>query len=177
MRESLCPEHTGTDYCRVSSEAVLPHNKRSLQIGEITNLSCDEFPAQRETKAKCGVVKSKSDEGRHHRRSSVNFEKEFTFTPRLNLASVRMAKERTARVRKSIEKRANALVAEVQMNFTFKPKVSSRSEKIAQGLKTSFLERQLIHVEKQKKILVSGLNEVFENIPKICDISRCYFVH
>lgn len=158
MRESLCREHTRADYCHGNTEAVLPHSNRGLKI---TNLTCDEFPAERETKAcnlaKDGVVKSKSEEGeaieRQHRRPSVKFEQEFTFTPRLNVASVRMAKERTGRARESIERRANALVAEVQMKFTFKPKVSSRSEKIAQGLKTSFLERQLIHVEKQKKMV------------------------
>ncbi|XP_028398435.1 tubulin glycylase 3C-like [Dendronephthya gigantea] len=156
MRESLCRDHTRADYG--NTDVVLPHSKRALQI---TSLTCDGFPAENDTKTrsltKDGVLKIKSEEGeitdKQYRRQSVNFEQEFTFTPRLNVASVRMAKGRTGRARESIERRANALVAEVQMNFTFKPKVSSRSEKIAQSLKTSFLERQLIHVEKQKKML------------------------
>ena len=179
MRESLCREHTKTDYCRGNTEAVLPHSKRQLQI---TSLTCDEFPAQTATKscssAKDGIVESKGDERdcieRHYRRPSVNFEKEFTFAPRLNLASVRMAKERTGKARESIERRANALVAEVQMKFTFKPKVSSRSEKIAQGLKTSFLERQLIHVERQKKMVRAFGVFSSENIRKISNVSECY---
>ena len=158
MRETLCREHTRTEYCRANTDGDLPHSKRALQI---TNVSCGQVPAERVAKtcglSKDGVVKSKSDQGeaieRQQRRPSLNFEQEFTFAPRLNLASVRMAKERTGRVRESVERRANALVAEVKMNFTFKPKVSSRSEKIAQGLKTSFLERQLIHVEKQRKMV------------------------
>ena len=157
MRESLCQEHTRADYG--NTEVVFPHNKRALQV--TTSLTCDGFPAESDTKtrglAKDGVLKIKSKEeditDKHYRRQSVNFEQEFTFSPRLNVASVRMAKERTGRARASIERRANALVAEVQMNFTFKPKVSNRSEKIAQSLKTSFLERQHIHVEKQKKMV------------------------
>ena len=160
MRESLCREHARTDYCRRNAEAVSPPHSRRAGL-QITSLPCDEFPAPTATKscslAKDGTVKSKSDEEdgieKQHRRPSVNFEKEFTFTPRLNLASVRMARERTGKARESIERRANALVAEVQMKFTFKPKVSSRSEKIAQGLKTSFFERQLIHVERQRKMV------------------------
>ena len=158
MRESLCREPTRTEYCRANTEADLPHSKRTLQVA---SLNCQDFPADNGSKTcslgKDRVLKSKSDEGevaeKQHRRPPVNFEKEFTFAPRLNLTSVRMAKERTGRAREAIDRRANALVAEVQMKFTFKPKVSSRSEKIAQGLKTSFLERQLIHVEKQRKMV------------------------
>ncbi len=175
MRESLCREHTTTDYCRGNTEAVLPHSKHGLQIASLT---CDEYASEKATKtcnlAKDGIAKSKSDEDesieRQYRRPSVNFEQEFTFAPRLNLASVRMAKERTAgRAREFTERRANALVAEVQMKFTFKPKVSTRSEKIAQGLKTSFLERQLIHVEKQKKMVRAFKCCRVQSIRKICE--------
>ena len=180
MRESLCREHTRNEYCRANTEAVLPHSKRTLQIA---NLNCEDFAADNGSKTctltKDGVLKSKSEEGevmeRQYRRPSVNFEKEFTFAPRLNLASLRMAKERTGRARESIERRANALVAEVQMKFTFKPKVSSRSEKIAQGLKTSFLERQLIHVEKQRKMVRFLECYQEQNIRKILKILQYPF--
>ena len=40
--------------------------------------------------------------------------------------------------------------------FTFRPKVSSASAKIAEGLGTDFMSRQQIHLEKQKR-LVSDL--------------------
>ena len=180
MRESLCREHTRNEYCRANTEAVLPHSKRTLQIA---SLNCEDFAADNGSKTctltKDGVLKSKSEEGevmeRQYRRPSVNFEKEFTFAPRLNLASLRMAKERTGRARESIERRANALVAEVQMKFTFKPKVSSRSEKIAQGLKTSFLERQLIHVEKQRKMVRFLECYQEQNIRKILKILQYPF--
>lgn len=155
MREPLCKEKEKTQYVQGDTAIVRPCNK-------ITSLSCDELHGENDDET-CHVeankvVKSNSDEHssslRQHRRKSLDFEQEFTFTPKLNLTSVRMAKGRAGKAHLCIERRTrNSLVGEVQMNFTFKPKVSSKSEKIAQSLKTSFLERQLIHVERQKKMV------------------------
>lgn len=76
----------------------------------------------------------------------VNFECELTFAPKLNALSIKLAKERGEKVRVGTEKR----VALRNDEFTFKPKVSSNSVKIMQQLKTTFMDRQQMHVEKQK---------------------------
>ena len=77
----------------------------------------------------------------------MNFECELTFAPKLNALSIKLAKERGERVRVGPEKR----VASSTDEFTFKPKVSSNSVKIMQQLKTTFMDRQQLHVEKQKR--------------------------
>lgn len=77
----------------------------------------------------------------------VNFECELTFAPKLNALSIKLAKERGEKVRTGTDKR----VASSTDEFTFKPKVSSNSVKIMQQLKTTFMDRQQMHVEKQKR--------------------------
>lgn len=158
MRESLCREHSRENFCRGGTGSrpggVLdPHRRLSP--------SDAKFSSQAQSKgyhiSKDEMVKSSSEDleelDKPFRRQSLNFGDEFTFSPRLNITSVRMAKERTGRAHEAVERRKAAVVAEAEMNFTFKPKVSSKSEKIVQGLKTSFLERQLIHVAKQRKMV------------------------
>jgi len=77
----------------------------------------------------------------------LNFECELTFAPKLNALSIKLAKERGEKVRAGTEKR----IANASDEFTFKPKVSSNSVKIVQQLKTTFMDRQQMHVEKQKR--------------------------
>jgi len=83
----------------------------------------------------------------------VNFECELTFAPKLNALSIKLAKERGEKLRSGTEKR----IANASEEFTFKPKVSSNSVKIVQQLKTTFMDRQQMHVEKQKRY-VSGIS-------------------
>lgn len=77
----------------------------------------------------------------------LNFECELTFAPKLNALSIKLAKERGEKVRSSSDKKTYYAADE----FTFKPKVSSNSVKIVQQLKTTFMDRQQMHVEKQKR--------------------------
>ena len=84
----------------------------------------------------------------------VNFECELTFAPKLNALSIKLAKERGEKVRVGTEKR----VALMNDEFTFKPKVSSNSVKIMQQLKTTFMDRQQMHVEKQKRYVSTQLH-------------------
>lgn len=84
----------------------------------------------------------------------VNFECELTFAPKLNALSIKLAKERGEKVRVGTEKR----VALMNDEFTFKPKVSSNSVKIMQQLKTTFMDRQQMHVEKQKRYVSTQLD-------------------
>lgn len=81
----------------------------------------------------------------------VNFECELTFAPKLNALSIKLAKERGEKLRSGTEKR----IANSSAEFTFKPKVSSNSVKIVQQLKTTFMDRQQMHVEKQKRYVSS----------------------
>lgn len=83
----------------------------------------------------------------------VNFECELTFAPKLNALSIKLAKERGEKLRAGLEKR----IANASDEFTYKPKVSSNSVKIVQQLKTTFMDRQQMHVEKQKRY-VSGVD-------------------
>lgn len=83
----------------------------------------------------------------------VNFECELTFAPKLNALSIKLAKERGEKARTGTEKRISISSDE----FTFKPKVSSNSVKIVQQLKTTFMDRQQMHVEKQKRYVSSQL--------------------
>ncbi|XP_032242038.2 tubulin tyrosine ligase 3 isoform X2 [Nematostella vectensis] len=81
----------------------------------------------------------------------VSFESELTFAPKLNAQSIKLARERGDRLQQALHRRAAALHAETESNFTFKPKVSSNSVKIVQNMKMTFLDRQQLHVEKQRK--------------------------
>ena len=81
----------------------------------------------------------------------VSFESELTFAPKLNAMSIKLAKERGEKVKSVIERKKVALYAEAESNFTFHPNLSSNSVRIMQNLKTTFLDRQQLHVEKQKR--------------------------
>lgn len=86
----------------------------------------------------------------------LSFESELTFTPKLNALSIKLAKERGDKMRNSSTiRRSSSQIAEEEAIFTFKPQVSSNSEKIVQRLKTSFLDRQMQHVERQQRHSVS----------------------
>lgn len=79
----------------------------------------------------------------------VNFECELTFAPKLNALSIKLAKERGEKGRTGADKKITFSNEE----FTFKPKVSLNSVKIMQQLKTTFMDRQQMHVEKQKRYI------------------------
>ncbi|PFX29352.1 tubulin monoglycylase TTLL3-like [Stylophora pistillata] len=84
----------------------------------------------------------------------LNFECELTFAPKLNALSIKLAKERGVKVRSSSDRKTYYAADE----FTFKPKVSSNSVKIVQQLKTTFMDRQQMHVEKQKRYIEATIN-------------------
>lgn len=85
-------------------------------------------------------------------REPLSFESELTFAPKLNALSIKLAKIRGEKMRNAeISRRPSSITANDEAIFTFKPKVSSNSVKIVQNLKTTFLDRQLIHMEKQKR--------------------------
>ena len=78
----------------------------------------------------------------------VSFDSEFTFAPKLNALSIKLAKERGEKI---TERKNYLSSARRDTEFTFKPKVSSNSARIMQHLKTSFMDRQQMHMEKQKR--------------------------
>lgn len=91
-----------------------------------------------------------------HQKDVLNFESELTFTPKLNALSIKLAKARGEKIRNSaLNRRSSYQNANEEAIFTFKPQVSSNSEKIVQKLKTTFLDRQMLHVEKQRRHIVS----------------------
>lgn len=95
---------------------------------------------------------------RTNQRAVLNFESELTFTPKLNALSIKLAKERGEKLRNSTTaRRSSSQNAEEGAIFTFKPQVSTKSEKIVQRLKTTFLDRQMQHVERQQRHNVSLL--------------------
>ncbi|XP_066284324.1 tubulin tyrosine ligase 3-like isoform X1 [Branchiostoma lanceolatum] len=83
-----------------------------------------------------------------------SFESELTFAPRLNATSMRLARERERQgnVASSTAKQAS----EEEYMFTFQPRVSSSSRRIAQNLGTTFMARQQMHLERQRKLLEQG---------------------
>ena len=82
----------------------------------------------------------------------LSFESELTFAPKLNALSIKLAKERGEKMRNAtLSRRPSYQNTEDEAIFTFKPRVSSNSAKIVQNLKTTFLDRQLLHMEKQKR--------------------------
>ena len=69
-----------------------------------------------------------------------------TFSPKLNALSLKLAQERAVR-QEEVEARAAELAAarlnEFYSEYTFRPKVSERSMKIAEGLGVGFLTRDV----------------------------------
>lgn len=83
------------------------------------------------------------------------FEKDFTFAPKLNEQSIKLAKERMARLITSDDDNNKdfSRMNELQKLYTFKPTVSPASVRIVQNLGTTFLTRQQLHLEKKQKLL------------------------
>lgn len=82
------------------------------------------------------------------------FERDFTFAPKLNEQSIKLAKERTARlITSDDDNKEFSRNSELQKIYTFKPTVSPASIKIVQNLGTTFLARQQLHIERKQKLL------------------------
>lgn len=83
------------------------------------------------------------------------FEKDFTFSPKLNEQSIKLAKERTARLITADDdgNKEFGRNSELQKIYTFKPTVSPASVRIVQNLGTTFLARQQLHIERKQKLL------------------------
>ena len=69
-------------------------------------------------------------------------------------------KTATMDVHKSVKRAAAARLVEEETIFTFKPKVSPQSIKIAESLGTDFMSRHQQHIERQKKYV--SYNFTFE---------------
>ena len=82
------------------------------------------------------------------------FDTELTFSPRLNDTSLKLVQDRRGQdlfhqrpgPKSRSETRQNS-------EFTFRPQMSTASLKIAEGLGTTFMARQEMHLEKQKKLV------------------------
>ncbi|XP_071815936.1 tubulin monoglycylase TTLL3-like isoform X3 [Apostichopus japonicus] len=85
------------------------------------------------------------------------YESELTFAPKLNATSLRLAQERrSSNGREGFYTKTTPgerLKLGVHDDFTFRPQMSETSLKIAQGLNTTFMARQAMHLEKQRKLL------------------------
>lgn len=80
------------------------------------------------------------------------FDSELTFSPKLNDTSIKLAQDR----RDSggfLSERARDRETPRNSEFTFRPQMSTTSAKIAEGLGTTFMSRQAMHLEKQKKLV------------------------
>ncbi|XP_070558365.1 tubulin monoglycylase TTLL3-like isoform X3 [Ptychodera flava] len=112
-------------------------------------LTCQQQADQGDvTPRTAGLMRMKT----HNR---LSFESELTFAPKLNATSMKMVKERGNEFRAGVYPNVNArlrLQEEQETLFTFKPQVSETSAKICEGLGTTFMARQELHLEKQKKL-------------------------
>ena len=97
------------------------------------------------------MVKSESPRqpSSHHNNMNLSFEDELTFVPKLNSLSMKLAggAKRTSILKRSPKEKNDQLDA----SYTFKPVVGENSSKIVAKLKTGFLERQKLHVIRQKE--------------------------
>lgn len=107
----------------------------------------------------------------HQRFSFDRYEQELTFTPKLNATSLKLAHERRTQVKSGMVQRAPAPTRVTRLpdsnlhhassmspipklpgsEFTFKPQMSTASAKIAEGLGTTFMARQELHLQKQRQ--------------------------
>lgn len=89
------------------------------------------------------------------RNLSEYFERDFTFSPKLNEQSIKLAKERTARLITNDDSASKDFNrnSKLQKLYTFKPAVSQASIRIVQNLGTTFLTRQQLHIERKQKLL------------------------
>ena len=80
---------------------------------------------------------------------------ELTFSPKLNNTSIKLVQDRRNQgcgPRTKSPRRHSGSESE-SLDFTFRPHMSTASLKIAQGLGTTFMARQEMHIEKQKKLV------------------------
>ena len=103
------------------------------------------------------LSKAQDITSRSQARRNLNeyFDKDFTFSPKLNEQSIKLAKERTARLITSDDDNNKEFSrnSELQKIYTFKPIVSPASVRIVQNLGTTFLARQQLHIERKQKLL------------------------
>ncbi|XP_071960239.1 tubulin tyrosine ligase 3-like isoform X2 [Antedon mediterranea] len=113
-------------------------------------------------------VKDESDSARSSgiitAQNRFSFETELTFAPKLNATSIRLAKERQSKYN-NFEHQQHQFVSPVSSvgnhatnstsnrEFSFKPRMSSTSLKIAENLGTTFMARQELHLERQRKLI------------------------
>ena len=76
-------------------------------------------------------------------RMHYSFNSELTFSPKLNQTSLKMARERGDRWKEAYGLRQAAQAAETEKLFTFRPRVSEKSRKIVEKLKTTFKSRNI----------------------------------
>ena len=80
----------------------------------------------------------------------LDFESELTFSPKLNDTSLKLVQDRRdqgfLQPKSPRETRRHS-------EFTFRPRMSTASLKIAEGLGTTFMARQEMHLEKQMKLV------------------------
>ena len=84
------------------------------------------------------------------------YKEQLTFSPKLNALSLKLAQDRSER-QEEVEARAAELTAarlsEFYSEYTFKPKVSEKSLRIAEGLGVGFLTRQELHLQRRQKMV------------------------
>ncbi|XP_033106733.1 tubulin monoglycylase TTLL3-like isoform X3 [Anneissia japonica] len=113
-------------------------------------------------------VKTGSDSARssgvitaHNR---FTFETELTFAPKLNATSIRLAKERQSKYNPEQQRLVSSVGAvpavvnravnsTPNLDFSFKPRMSSTSVRIAENLGTTFMARQELHLQKQRQLI------------------------
>lgn len=113
-----------------------------------------EIPSEGFTRT---LSKQQATANRPHYRKNLNeyFERDLTFAPKLNEQSIKLAKERTAKLVTNDDdnSKESSKINEIQKIYTFKPIVSPASVKIVQNLGTTFLTRQQLHIERKQKLL------------------------
>ena len=84
-----------------------------------------------------------------------HFDRNLTFSPKLNETSVKLARRRSEHF-ESYQERQKAFIAanrsRFEREYTFKPAVSEKSLLIVEKLGSSFLLRQQKHLEKKQKL-------------------------
>lgn len=139
------------------SVVVAAHINEPTQANELDSLCRDGLARGSSTMGavlnidECGqtIVTSFHNETRLR----YSFDSELTFTPKLNETSLKLARHRGQKWKESYDSRLAAQLAEQESAFTFKPRVSIRSERIAQRLTSTFMSRQLRHMERRQQLV------------------------
>ena len=80
------------------------------------------------------------------------YDDSFTFAPKLNPLSVKLAQERAAKLQEMHERGINVMSTKLhEEKYTFRPSLSKKSQKIAEMLDVDFYTRQQQHMEKKHK--------------------------